>query len=326
MGVSTPLAATSVTNRLTAWTLSRTALQRLALVSVIVNVGIVVTGGAVRLTNSGLGCPTWPACSGSDPLPTHEFGIHKAVEFSNRMLTFVVGVALVLTLIAAWRQRTERRLAVLAFLGVPAQAVLGGIVVLTNLNPWLVAPHFLLSTVIIAITFLLWWRVTGHESIGAAPPVLWLSRALAAVTGLVLVLGTVVTGTGPHAGDPDKNGRIHRIHLSTSGATQLHADLVMVLVGLTVGLVALTFALESAAPLRRSVLVLLGVVLAQGVIGYTQYFLHVPALLVGFHMLGACLVWLAALRVLLGADVSLGLRTVGGVRAAGAASALRPAG
>jgi cytochrome c oxidase assembly protein subunit 15 len=128
------------------------------------------------------------------------------------------------------------------------------------------------------------------------------------------VAGTVVTGTGPHAGDPDDNGRIHRIHLSTSGATQLHADLVMVLIGLTVGLVALSYALNTVQPLRRAVLVLLGVVLAQGAIGFTQYFLHVPALLVAFHMLGACLVWLAALRVLLLVD----LRTRA-VRAANAA-------
>lgn len=322
MGVAT-VARPSLTSRLTSWTLNPLALRRLALVSVIVNVGIVVTGGAVRLTNSGLGCPTWPACSGSDPLPTHEFGIHKAVEFSNRMLTFVVAAALALTLIAAWRQRTEVRLALLAFLGVPAQAVLGGIVVLTNLNPWLVAPHFLLSAVIIALTFLLWTRVTGVATVAAPPPVVWLARGLTAVTGLVLVLGTVVTGTGPHAGDPDKNGRIHRIHLATSGATQLHADLVMVLVGLTLGLVALTFALSGAEPLRRAVLVLLGVVLAQGVIGYTQYFLHVPALLVGFHMLGACLVWLAALRVLLLVDRR---DVTSGVTAAGVAAAPRPAG
>lgn len=301
--MSTAVATPSLATRLTAWTLSPVALRRLAAASVVVSVGIVVTGGAVRLTNSGLGCPTWPACSGSDPLPTHEFGIHKAVEFSNRILTFVVGAVLVLTLIAAWRQHTERRLAALAFLGVPAQAVLGGIVVLTNLNPWLVAPHFLLSAVIIAVTFLLWWRVSSAQVVAAPPPVVWLARALAAVTGLVLVLGTVVTGTGPHAGDPDKSGRIHRIHLSTSGATQLHADLVMVLVGLTIGLVAAAYALSSAAALRRAVLALLAIVLTQGAIGYTQYFLHVPALLVGFHMLGACLVWLAALRVLLLVDV-----------------------
>jgi cytochrome c oxidase assembly protein subunit 15 len=123
------------------------------------------------------------------------------------------------------------------------------------------------------------------------------TAALAAVTALVLVAGTIVTGAGPHAGDL-KNGRVHRIHLSIAGLAQLHADLVMVLIGLTIGVLALAYAVQAAA-LRRAAAVLLGVELAQGVIGYTQYFLHVPPLLVGLHMLGACLVWLAALRVLL---------------------------
>jgi cytochrome c oxidase assembly protein subunit 15 len=272
-------------------------LRWLALASVVVNVGIVVTGGAVRLTNSGLGCPTWPRCSGSDLVPNSKLGINGAIEFTNRTLTFVVGVTLALTLVVAWRQRRQVRLAVLALLGVPAQAVLGGIVVLTDLNPWLVAAHFLLSAAIIAVTFLLWWRVSGQRALPTGMPARLATAALAAVTALVLVAGTIVTGAGPHAGDL-KNGRVHRIHLSIAGLAQLHADLVMVLIGLTIGVLALAYAVQAAA-LRRAAAVLLGVELAQGVIGYTQYFLHVPPLLVGLHMLGACLVWLAALRVLL---------------------------
>jgi cytochrome c oxidase assembly protein subunit 15 len=280
---------------------SPTALRRLALASVVVNVLIVVTGGAVRLTDSGLGCPSWPACSGSDPIPTHEFGIHKAIEFGNRTLTFVVGAVVLLTLLAAWRQRREARLALLAFLGIPAQAVLGGIVVLTELNPWLVALHFLLSAAIVAVTFLLWWRVAGRSAAAVAAPrsATLLARGIAALAAGVLALGTIVTGTGPHAGDPDENGRIHRIHLSTAAMAQLHADAVMVLIGATLGMLALTYALHLAAPVRRAAAGLLAVELAQGVIGYTQYFLHVPALLVAFHMLGACLVWLAALSLTL---------------------------
>jgi cytochrome c oxidase assembly protein subunit 15 len=272
-------------------------LRWLALASVAVNIGIVVTGGAVRLTNSGLGCPTWPRCSGSDLVPNSKLGINGAIEFTNRTLTFVVGVTLALTLLVAWRQRREVRLATLALLGVPAQAVLGGIVVLTDLNPWLVALHFLLSAAIIAATFLLWWRVSEQPSIGAGTPVRLATAAVAAVTALVLVAGTIVTGAGPHAGDL-KNGRVHRIHLSIAGLAQLHADLVMILIGLSVGVLALAYALRLLA-LRRAATVLLAVELAQGVIGYTQYFLHVPPLLVGLHMFGACLVWLAALRVAL---------------------------
>jgi heme a synthase len=293
---------------------SPTALRRLALASVVVNVLIVVTGGAVRLTDSGLGCPSWPACSGSDPIPTHEFGIHKAIEFGNRTLTFVVGAVVLLTLLAAWRQHREARLALLAFLGIPAQAVLGGIVVLTELNPWLVALHFLLSAAIVAVTFLLWWRVAGRSVAATAAPrsATLLARGLAALSAGVLALGTIVTGTGPHAGDPDENGRIHRIHLSTAAMAQLHADAVMVLIGASLGMLALTYALHLAAPVRRAAAGLVAVELAQGVIGYTQYFLHVPALLVAFHMLGACVVWLAALTVLLLLEPAAGRVTAPG--------------
>ena len=281
--------------------------------SVAVNVLIVVTGGAVRLTNSGLGCPTWPRCSGSSLVPTHALSVHKAIEFGNRTLTFVVAAVLLATAVAALRQRRERRLALLALAGIPAQAVLGGIVVLTDLNPWLVAAHFLLSALIIAITLLLWWRVTDHPEAAtraATPPAARvLARLVAASAAGVLVLGTVVTGSGPHAGDL-KHGRLHRIHLSTAGLAQAHADAVMVLIGLTVGLVALAYALRAAPVVRRAVVVLLGVELAQGVVGYTQYFLNVPPVLVALHMLGACLVWLAALYTLLCVE-DRGVRTAG---------------
>jgi cytochrome c oxidase assembly protein subunit 15 len=283
--------------RWTDWTRSPIALRRLALASVIVNVGIVVTGGAVRLTGSGLGCPTWPRCSGARLVPNDKLGVHGAIEFTNRTLTFVIGVTMLLTLFVAWRQRRHVGLALLGLLGIPAQAVLGGIVVLTELNPWLVAVHFLLSAAIIAVTFLLWWRTADRAGVAVPAAARALVSVLATVAALVLVAGTLVTGAGPHAGDL-KDGRVHRIDLPIAGLAQLHADFVMVLVGLTVGVLALAYALH-LAPLRRAAAVLLGIELAQGVIGYTQYFLHVPALLVGLHMLGACLVWLAALWVLL---------------------------
>ena len=287
--------------RLVAWTASPVALRRLALGSVAVNVLIVVTGGAVRLTDSGLGCPTWPRCSGSSLVPTNQLSIHKAIEFGNRTLTFVVGVVLLATFVAAWRQRNNRGLAGLALAGIPAQAVLGGIVVLTHLNPWLVAAHFLLSAAIIAVTALVWWRVTDQRPITVPQPALVLARLTVLAAAGVLALGTVVTGSGPHAGDLDK-GKLHRIHISPAGISQAHADAVMVLIGLTVGLVLLAFALRTSVMFRRAALVLFGIELAQGVIGYTQYFLNVPPLLVAFHMLGACLVWLAAIYVLLNVE------------------------
>jgi cytochrome c oxidase assembly protein subunit 15 len=273
-------------------------LRRLAVASVVVNVLIVVTGGAVRLTRSGLGCPTWPRCVGGSLVPRSKLGINGVIEFSNRTLTFVVGLTLLATVLVAWRQRRQLGLAIAALAGIPAQALLGGLVVLTDLNPWLVAAHFLLSSAIIAATFLLWWRVSDAAPAAVPSPVRALTLALGAATVLVLVAGTVVTGAGPHAGDV-KNGAVKRIDLPIAGLAQLHADLVMVLIGLTIGALAAGYALR-VAPLRRAALVLLGIELAQGVIGYTQYFLHVPPLLVGLHMLGACLVWLAALWVVLG--------------------------
>ena len=286
-------AATGIAGRLR----SAVLLRRLALASVIVNVGIVVTGGAVRLSDSGLGCPTWPRCVGTSLVPHAKLGLHGTIEFTNRSLTFVVGLTLLMTFVVAWIQRRHTALALLALLGVPAQAVLGGIVVLTDLNPWLVALHFLLSAAIIAVTFLLWWRLSEHAEVPVPGAVTWLARGLAAIAAFVLVAGTVVTGAGPHAGDV-KHGHVRRIGLSIAGAAQFHADLVMVLIGLTLGVLAAGYALSSI-PLRNAAAVLLIVELAQGAIGYTQYFLHVPAVLVGFHMLGACLVWIAALRVLL---------------------------
>ncbi|HEY2272871.1 MAG TPA: COX15/CtaA family protein [Jatrophihabitantaceae bacterium] len=272
-------------------------LRGLALTSIVANVVIVVTGGAVRLTDSGLGCPTWPKCTDASLTPTKQYAIHGIIEFSNRQLTFVLAVVAVATWLVAMALRRERTLATAAALGIPAQAVLGGLTVLTHLNPWLVALHFLLSMAIIAVTFVLWWRLRDLRPIAPVPaPAVWLTRVTLAVTAATLAIGTVVTGSGPHAGDKDASGQVHRTGLQVSSMAQLHADVVMVLIGLTVGLVALCYVLPGSAAIRRSASVLLAVELAQGVIGFTQYFLHVPPLLVALHMLGACLVWLAALR------------------------------
>lgn len=278
-------------------------LRGLALAFLVANVVIVVTGGAVRLTDSGLGCPTWPSCTDSSLTPTKQYAIHGIIEFTNRQLTFVLVVIAIATWLVAMARRRERGLATLAALGIPAQAVLGGLTVLTHLNPWLVALHFLLSMAIIAVSFRLWWRlrIEGLQQAPEAGPLPRAARALVqvtvAVTGAVLVIGTVVTGSGPHAGDTDSSGKVHRTGLDVESMSQLHADAVMTLVGLTVGLVAVLFAIGATQAVRRAAVVLLAVELAQGVIGYTQYFLNVPPLLVAVHMLGACLVWVGALRV-----------------------------
>lgn len=287
--------------RVLAWFASPRVLRELAFASVVANVVIVVTGGAVRLTASGLGCPTWPKCTGVSLTPTRAHSFHSVIEFTNRQLTFVLGLIAVLTLLAAYRQRRELTLATVAFLGIPAQAIMGGITVLTDLNPWTVAAHFLLSMSIIAVTTVLWWRLRSAAEPGFTPAVV-LARLIVLTAVVVLALGTVVTGTGPHAGD---KGATHRIALSPSGVAQLHADAVWVLVGLTVGLVVLLRATGAGGAVRQAAWWLLGVELAQGLIGYVQYFTHVPAGLVVVHMLGACLVWIAALRVLLTAQPAL---------------------
>jgi len=281
--------------RVLAWFASPRVLRELALASVVANVVIVVTGGAVRLTGSGLGCPTWPQCTGSSLTPTKANSFHGVIEFTNRQLTFVLGAIAVATLLAAYRQRRELPLAALAFAGIPAQAVLGGITVLTDLNPWTVAAHFLLSMSIIAVTTLLWWRLRMPRGAGFAPAVL-LARLIVVTAAAVLALGTIVTGSGPHAGD---KGATHRIALDPGGVAQLHADAVMVLVALTVGLVILLRATGAREAMQRAAWWLFGIELGQGVIGYVQYFTHVPSGLVAVHMLGACLVWIFALRVLL---------------------------
>jgi heme a synthase len=277
--------------------------RRLALASVVCNTMIVVTGGVVRLTGSGLGCPTWPRCTEGSYVPTAATAGHGLIEFGNRMLTFVLGLVALATLIAVLRHRPRRRslvrLAAAAFAGIPAQAVLGGITVLTGLNPWTVAGHFLVSMAILAVTLTLWWRAREGTDGPAEPTVrrelVLLGRILVGVTAAVLVLGTVVTGSGPHAGD----AAAARTGFDPATVSQLHADAVMLLVGLTLATLLALRAVGAPAAARSAVRVLLGVELAQGGLGFLQYFTGVPAVLVGAHLIGACLVWLAALRVLL---------------------------
>lgn len=277
------------------WLRRPATLRRLALASVIANVVIVVTGGAVRLTGSGLGCPTWPSCTDASLTPTREYAVHGIIEFANRQLTFVLSAVVLATLVVAVLARRQVKLAALLAASIPAQAVLGGITVLTHLNPWTVAAHFLLSMLIIAVAFALWWRLRDEPAEPAPGGLKVAAWAIAALTAAVLMVGTVVTGSGPHAGD---KGATNRIGFDPASVSQLHADLVMLLIGLSVAFAVLAPAAGATNRLRRAGWLLVGVELAQGLIGFLQYFTHVPAILVGFHMLGACLVWLAVLTVL----------------------------
>lgn len=282
----------------------RTAsLRRLTLAAVLTNVAIVVTGGAVRLTGSGLGCPEWPTCNAGSVVPVRSAevaSVHQAIEFGNRLLTFVVLGVAVAALIAVARRRPSRRdlvrPAVLLLVGILAQGVLGGVTVLTGLHPLIVAAHFLVSMALIAAAVVLHHRAGREPGLTrptVRPELRTLQRVLLAVVLGVLTLGTLVTASGPHAGDANTP----RLPLDPQLISQFHADGVFLLLGLVI---ALGFALRATdSPLRvqRAVAMLLGISLAQGLIGYVQYFTGLPEVLVGFHLLGACLVWIAALHV-----------------------------
>jgi heme a synthase len=270
---------------------SPATVSRLALANAIANGAIVVTGGLVRLTGSGLGCPTWPRCTDESFVATPELAAHGAIEFGNRLLTFVLTAVAIATVVVVWRsaRRDLRPLAAISFLGIPAQALLGGVTVLTGLNPWTVAAHFLVSMVLVAVATTLWLR---SREPGVGQPLLrrpleLLVLGIAGVTAAVLVLGTVVTGAGPHSGD--KNAA-DRMDFDPETVSQLHADLVFLLVGLTVALLLALHASDSAGRIRRAVRDLLVVQLAQGLVGFVQYFTDLPIVLVLLHMLGAVLI------------------------------------
>ncbi|WP_395657913.1 heme A synthase [Nocardioides sp.] len=257
--------------------------------SIIANCVIVVTGGVVRLTGSGLGCPTWPRCTEESFTPHGAYDVHQAIEFGNRMLTYVLVAVAVGTFVAAWQsgRRDLRRLALVMALGIPAQAVIGGITVLTDLNPWIVSLHLICSLVIIDVAVLFLQRVS-HPAPEVAPrgAVVGLAWATFAAAWAVLYVGTVVTGSGPHAGDAssDRNG------LSPLQMSQLHADLVFLFVGLTLGLLFAVLAGGYPRATRTAVVWLLVVEVAQGAVGFVQYFTELPVVLVALHMLGAALI------------------------------------
>lgn len=273
-------------------------------VNLVVQVGIVVTGGLVRLTASGLGCPTWPECVPGSFTPTveQELGIHPAIEFGNRTLTGVVGLAAlaVVVLLFLYRRRLVGYGAAV-LLGTAFQAVLGGITVLTGLHPATVAAHFLVSAGLVAVSTVLLLRL--HEADGPRRPLLpgslrLLLAGLVVTGAATVVLGTLVTGSGPHSGDAEVPVRFD---LDPRAVSTLHAESVILFVGLLLGLLAAVHALGVPALLRRRTWQLLAVTLAQGGIGYVQYFTGLPRALVNLHMLGACLLVVALAAVVVAA-------------------------
>lgn len=282
----------------------RRTVERWAWASVVANTLIVLTGGLVRLTGSGLGCPTWPRCTAESFVPHRELGMHGVIEFGNRMFTYVLVAVAVGTLIAVWRwsgtSTTARRIAVVLALGIPFQGVIGGITVLTNLNPWIVAFHLLLSMGLIAGSVLLVVQVRGAAGTSVPARSVALTRITFAVLLVVVYLGTIVTGSGPHAGDADspRNG------LDPQVMSHVHAAGVYVLVGLTL----VTFVALRGTTAGRFALLLLAVELLQGTIGFLQYFSDLPVALVAAHLVGAAILVAAGTRLVLAVESGLDQR------------------
>ncbi|MDH6625430.1 cytochrome c oxidase assembly protein subunit 15 [Streptomyces sp. LBL] len=297
------------------WTPTSRTVQRAALAALVTAVVIVVTGGAVRLTGSGLGCPTWPKCTDDSLTATGAMGFHGAIEFGNRMLTYVLCAAVGWAIIAARSQKPYRRsltrLGWAQFWVVMSNAILGGVVVLVGLNPYTVAAHFVATSALIAIATVMWQRAREGDAPprplvgGAVRQLVW---CLLAASVLLILVGTVVTGAGPHAGD---SSEVERMPIDWETVSKVHAVLAWIVVSLTFALWFVLKAVDSPkAPLDRTRDLFL-ILLAQGIIGYVQYFTDLPEILVGLHMLGSALVWIAVLRVLLalrersGADVGI---------------------
>ena len=273
-------------------------------VLLVLQAGLVLTGGAVRLTGSGLGCPTWPECTPGSytPVPHQAEGqLHAWIEFGNRLLTFaLIAVALAALAHVFVKKRKDLRLLALGqVLGILGQGVLGGITVLTDLHPLPVAAHLLLSIILIGgATSLFDRREIGVTRIKIADKLTAnLSLFHIWLTFIVIVLGTLVTGSGPHAGDE----QARRFGFDIRSVAIIHADAVIALLGLTL---ALYVAVRLNPLHRRRVLIFAAISLAQGAIGYIQYFTGIPEIIVAAHLLGATLVWIAAWRIRLGLTTS----------------------
>ncbi|KAF0651302.1 cytochrome B561 [Streptomyces fradiae ATCC 10745 = DSM 40063] len=264
---------------------------------------IIVTGGAVRLTGSGLGCDTWPKCTDDSLFATPEQGIHGAIEFGNRLLTYVLSAAVGWSIIATrstkpWR-RGLTRLGWLQFWIVASNAVLGGIAVWTGLNPWTVAGHFIAANALLTVTVITWVRAgegDGPPRPRVPGPVRRLGWALVAASAVLIVAGTGVTGSGEHAGD---SSDVPRMPFDYTTVAQVHALFAWAVGAGAIAMFVVLRVVDAPDDIRRRARDLLLVLVLQGGIGYVQYFTGVPEILVGAHMLGSALMWIAVLRLAL---------------------------
>ena len=289
----------------------RTWQHQTLIANLVAQTGIVLTGATVRLTASGLGCPTWPECVAGSIAPTSEQteAFHKYIEFGNRLLTFVLLIVAIASLFAVYKHNQDRRLAGLAkrrsltvlalgvLLGIFAQAVLGGITVLTGLHPLIVAAHFMVSIGLITVAVIL--LVKAQEA-GDRPVSLQVARPIDLgmrihiwLALVVIAVGTLVTGSGPHAGDTND---IVRLGFEFRNITTIHAALVWLYLGLTTGLLIALLATSAPKHVTRQAWIVVGVCIAQGFVGYTQFFTGLPWGLVAVHVLGACLLWIFTVR------------------------------
>lgn len=305
--------------------LSPRALHLASLTALIVSIIIVFTGGVVRVTSSGLGCPTWPACDPSSLAPTAQLGIHGVIEFSNRLLTGVIVAAVGWVIVAARLQRPRdraiTRLAWSQFWLVVANAVAGGVTVLTSLNPWVVAMHFVMAVALLTTTTLTWQRardvshdgargrssrdrvasdsVTGGTRMSQTASAL--SWVLAGATLVLVLAGTLVSGSGPHSGD---SAAVPRMPFNWTGITVVHGILGAATLAIAVAL-WLVLSRNRDRTARRRVSAFLVVTVLQAAVGVTQAFTGLPEILVAIHLLGAALVWVGVLRVLLEVNPTL---------------------
>lgn len=301
-----PPTATITMHGMSARRVTPVAYRRVTFVALLSLVFIVVTGGAVRLTGSGLGCPDWPTCDGERFVAPLDY--HPMVEFANRTVTGLVSVAVVMAVLAS--RRREPRRPDLVWLswglvgGVLAQGILGGITVKVELAPPVVMAHFLLSMVLVANAVVLHWRAADPVT-PTEPPVggdlRRLGRVILGTAALVVFLGTVVTAAGPHGGDEN----VRRLDVSVHRAAQVHGAGAVLLLMSVLTMVVLLIRAGAPATVRRRSVALLAVVSAQGAIGYVQYFTGVPVVLVGAHIAGATALWATALRFNLGLDQEL---------------------
>ncbi len=255
---------------------------------------LVLTGGAVRLTGSGLGCPDWPSCYHSRF--TAALSYHPLIEFGNRLITVAVSVVSILAFFAALllveRRRDLTWLSGGLVIGLIAQIVLGGIVVLTKLNPYLVSLHFVLTLGVLANALVLYYRARfgppAKEFI-VDRTLVWLSRLLLVVLTVLVSAGTIVSGAGPHAGAPGTK----RIAIAFKDIAELHSDIALFLIGLTLATLFAFHQARTSNPVQRRVRLLFELMVIQGTLGYTQYFLHDSSAVVEIHLAGATTLWIA---------------------------------